>query len=149
MSMDVILLTDVGGVGRRGEVKRVSDGYAMNYLIPRGFAEAATKDRVAKHESARKAEEAKKAAETDALALAVKSLEAKTVTITAKATEKGGLFRAIGKKDIQNAVLTAFGIRVPESAFGELHIKTAGDHEVTVQVVGGKANMTARIEAVK
>ena len=48
--MQIILLQDVGGVGKRHEVKDVADGYALNFLIPRGAAEQATPERLASHE---------------------------------------------------------------------------------------------------
>ena len=91
--MKVIFKKDVGGVGQRGTVKDVSDGYALNFLIPQGLPEQATADKVAAYNK-QTAETAKKSAEKNAeLAAKLRALDGKRVVIKARANEKGHRFR--------------------------------------------------------
>lgn len=101
--MKVIFLKDVKGQGKKGEVKNVSDGYARNYLIPRGLAVEATEGNLKTLEAQKRSEAKRKAQElAEAKALAEK-LEKTTVTIAAKAGEGGRLFGAVTSKQIAEA----------------------------------------------
>src|SRR3989344_1841064 len=102
--MKVILLQDVSGVGQKGSVKDVSDGYALNFLFPKRLAEQATKEKLIAYETERERETEKRAREMEALAGTVQSLEVARIEIVARATEKGGLFKAIGPEDIARAL---------------------------------------------
>ncbi|GAB6933792.1 50S ribosomal protein L9 [Calditerricola satsumensis] len=102
--MKVIFLKDVKGQGKKGEVKNVSDGYARNYLIPRGLAVEATEGNLKTLEAQKRSEAKRKAQElAEAKALAEK-LEKTTVTIAAKAGEGGRLFGAVTSKQIAEAL---------------------------------------------
>ncbi|HEY8341856.1 MAG TPA: 50S ribosomal protein L9 [Calditerricola sp.] len=102
--MKVIFLKDVKGQGKKGEVKNVSDGYARNYLIPRGLAVEATESNLKTLEAQKRSEAKRKAQElAEAKALAEK-LEKTTVTIAAKAGEGGRLFGAVTSKQIAEAL---------------------------------------------
>ena len=98
--MKILFVKDVGGVGQRGVVKDISDGYALNYLIPNGMAIQATPEKVKEHDARAKKEAAAKEAHDSEIHTAIKGLEGAVVTIEAKATEKGGLFKAITAADI-------------------------------------------------
>lgn len=140
--MDVILLADVRGVGRRGDVKRVADGYALNYLIPNKLADFATKEKVAENKKTREAEEKRRLADAEALALAVTSLRGEHVSLVAKATEKGGLFRALVAKDVIAVLEQQKGVKIPVTALsGDVHMKTLGEHRVTIAVPGATAEV--------
>src|SRR3990167_6655082 len=92
-AMKVIMLKDVGGVGQRGALVNVADGYALNFLIPRGAAEQATADKIAQLEK-RRASDAVATAERDREWVAhAERLEAKYVTIIAKANDAGHLYQ--------------------------------------------------------
>ncbi len=110
--MKVILLADVPGQGKRGDVINVADGYARNYLFPRGLACEASEGKL-KEMSARKkalAEREKKLAD-EARALA-RRLEGLTVTIRVKAGEGGKLFGSITGRDIADALAGQEGIEI-------------------------------------
>ena len=98
--MKVIFLQDVKGQGKKGEIKNVSDGYAKNFLLPKGVAVEATNsnlnDTKGKNESI---QYKKDMAEENAHALA-KKLESVTVTLTAKSGDNGKLFGSITAKDV-------------------------------------------------
>ena len=134
--MKVILLQDVRGVGKRGDIKNVADGHAMNFLIPKGLARLADKEAVAeisqkKDEKTKEAERIIKEYQTLKVAL-----EGKTITITKKADEKGSLYAAVGTKEIITA-LKKQKIQLPATLSESLiqfpkPIKNLGIHQGTV-----------------
>jgi large subunit ribosomal protein L9 len=98
--MKVILLKDVKGQGKKGEVKEVSEGYANNFLFAQGLASPATQGTVKVLDNQKKAEQRRKDQEkADAQALGAKLGEL-TIVIKAKAGEGGRLFGAITSKQI-------------------------------------------------
>lgn len=147
--MEIILMDKVANLGNLGDVVRVKDGYARNFLIPQGMAKRANKANIAEFE-ARKAELEKQAAEKLAAAQArAEALNGFTVTIRQKAGVDGRLFGSITNADIAEA-LTAAGhvvakgeVRMPEGPFkavGEylltLSLHTDVTCDITVAVVG-------------
>lgn len=110
--MKVILLKDVKGLGKAGNVINASDGHARNYLIPRGLAKEATVGGIKSLKLQKAAEEKRKAqelAEAKALADKISSL---TVKLKSKSGEGGRLFGSITSKDIAEAVVKQHNIKV-------------------------------------
>ncbi len=107
--MNVILLKEVKNIGKRGEVKAVSDGYAMNFLFPKGLAEAATEKAVARLKSDASRRIAARIAEDEAIHAAAKTLAGARIVIRAKAKSRK-LFGSIGAVEIA-AAIAAKGIR--------------------------------------
>ncbi|MBP1994627.1 50S ribosomal protein L9 [Paenibacillus eucommiae] len=102
--MKVVFLKDVKGQGKKGEVKEVAEGYAINFLIAKGLASPATQGTVKQIDNQKKAEQRKKDQEkVDAEVLGAKLAEL-TVQIKAKAGEGGRLFGAITNKQIAEAL---------------------------------------------
>lgn len=102
--MKVIFLQDVKGQGKKGEVKEVSEGYARNFLLPKGLVQIATTGAAKTLEQMNAAADKKKEREKqEAQALAAK-LSEMTVVIKAKAGEGGRLFGAITSKQIAEAL---------------------------------------------
>jgi large subunit ribosomal protein L9 len=102
--MKVIFLQDVKGQGKKGQVKEVSEGYARNFLLPKGLVQPATAGAEKTQQQMNAAVEKKKEREKqDAQALAAK-LSEMTVVIKAKAGEGGRLFGAITSKQIAEAL---------------------------------------------
>lgn len=142
--MKLIFIKDVGGVARAGTVKEIADGYALNFLIPRGCAVQATPAALEKHAKHMKevGEQHQKA--HDELARLVQSLEGRRVEIRARTTDKGGLFKAISPAD----VVQALGVRVPpEAVHMQDHLKHTGEYPVRVQVADAKATLTVVVSA--
>ncbi len=145
--MKVILLKDVRGVGMHGEVKNVADGYAINKLFPSKMAEPATEEKIAQYTAKKAEHEAAIAKEEEQLANKIKSLNSKKVTITAKATEKGGLFKGIVEKDVAKAILGEHSLEIaPDLITLEEPIKTVGEHTVTVASKSQKSSMTVEVK---
>lgn len=140
--MKVILIKDVGGVGRRGEIRDVADGYALNHLIPHGLVQQATPEKVKSHEAAVQKEAETRAKEQEALVATVKSLENAHIEIFARATEKGGLFKSLGISDIQKAIREQKGGDIPAGAIElDKSIKEIGEHHVELKTAGAKARL--------
>jgi large subunit ribosomal protein L9 len=133
--MEIILMDKVVNLGNLGDVVKVKDGYARNFLIPTGQAKRATKANIAAFEE-RKAELEKQAADKLAAAQArAEKLNGVSVTIAQKAGVDGRLFGSINNVDIASA-LTAQGmdvvkgeVRLPEGPF-----KTVGEYPVTLSL---------------
>ncbi|MEK5059987.1 50S ribosomal protein L9 [Paenibacillus shunpengii] len=102
--MKVIFIKDVKGQGKKGQVKEVSEGYASNFLLPRGLARAATDGNMKTLENQNAAEEKRKQQEKDDAVALGKKLEEATIVLKAKAGEGGRLFGAITSKQIAEAL---------------------------------------------
>jgi len=147
--MKVLLLKDVAKVGQRGTVKEVSDGYALNYLIPNGLAVQATPDKVAAHAAEEKRGAEAREMEMHAIAATIKSLENSRIEIRARATEKGGLFKSITAADIAKAVLDQRRAKLSvETIMLGKPIKEVGEHPITIKASGAEAHIIVAITAV-
>ena len=102
--MKVIFLQDVKGQGKKGEIKEVSEGYARNFLLPKGLVQIATTGAAKSLEQMQAAEGKKKEREKQAAQALAAKLSEMTVVIKAKAGEGGRLFGAITSKQIAEAL---------------------------------------------
>jgi len=133
--MQVILVEDVADKGKAGDAIKVSNGYARNYLLPRGIAILATEAnmKTIEHRKAKFAadraqslEEAKEAAE---------KIDSISVTITSKSGEGGRLFGSITTQDIASALSEQHDVFVDKRKISlEAPIKTTGVHTVEVKI---------------
>lgn len=144
--MKVILTKDVKKLGRAGEVKEVADGYARNFLIARGFAQAATGSAISNAEKVKSqmAEEEKE--RRDALKAIANELEGKKIVIKAKEKD-GKLFGSIGVKDILGEI-QKIAAEVEEGmiVLGS-PIKEVGERELELKLEDGiVAKVTLSIE---
>jgi large subunit ribosomal protein L9 len=132
--MEVILLERVAKLGQMGEVVRVKDGYARNFLLPQGKALRATKDSRAKFESMKVELEARNlAAKGEAEKVGAK-LDGQAFTVIRQAAETGGLYGSVSPRDL-SVLMTEAGFKVERSQIA-LHapIKTIGLHKVPVSL---------------
>lgn len=102
--MIVILNRDVKGTGKAGDIVKVSDGYARNMLIPKGYAKEATEGNVRNLEKQKSMAAEKKAEEKAAAQALAEKVNAASVTIKTKAGEGGRIFGSITSKDIADAL---------------------------------------------
>ena len=98
--MKVVLTADVKNKGKKGDIINVNDGYAMNFLIPKGLAVAATTGAVNETNQKKAAEVARKAKELAAAQAAAEKLNMATVTLFVKCGESGKLFGSVTSKEI-------------------------------------------------
>jgi large subunit ribosomal protein L9 len=147
--MKVILLKDVKGLGKIGEIKDVADGYARNYLIKNKIALEATEGNIKfvkshleelKKKNERKFENAKELKE---------ALEGIVVKIKAKAGDNGRLFGAVTSEDIVEAIKAQHNIDLDKKTIDlESPIKTVGSHLVDVKL-GMNVNAKLKVEIEK
>lgn len=136
--MKVILLADVPKIGRKGELKEVSDGFAKNMLIRKGLAALATKetqDLVAKEEkdkTASKQRAIKKAQEQKS------ELERRTFTVKVKTGDKGQIFGGVHEKDIAAAIYQKTKIELDKANIdSHKSIKQLGEHTINIKLGQG------------
>ena len=133
--MEVILMEDVDRVGHEGDILKVADGYARNYLFPRKLAVAATDGAVRQAQAIKQAvvrREAKTRAEAQELA---KIIEQVTLTFHAKAGEGDRLFGSITSADIVEALAREKGITVDKRKIDlDSPLKELGTHQVAIKL---------------
>ena len=110
--MKLILLEDVKGVGKKGDVVNKNDGYALNFLIPKKLAVEATKSNINDLELKKKAEEKKKKEELEAAQQLAEQLKDNFVKESVKAGENGKVFGSVTNKEIAAALLQQTGIEI-------------------------------------
>jgi large subunit ribosomal protein L9 len=141
--MQVILMKDVEKLGNIGDIVDVANGYARNYLLPRGLAAAMTQAKVQEAQIRKKKEEARRETERKELQTLAKQLSGKELTLGVKATEEGKLFGSIGPALIAQE-LSKEGYPVGESAVTlEENIKECGSYTLTLDL---KHGITAQIK---
>lgn len=127
--MKIILLQHVKGIGRKGEVTEVSDGYAQNALIPKGLAKVATSSEINKLEQSHSAALSKKEKEEKEIIEALNALNGKSIIIKEKLNEKGTLYQTLGLKDIIKAIKNQLGKNITEEVFVEKYaLKEKGEY---------------------
>ena len=146
--MKVILSDDVEKLGHKGDVVTVSDGYARNFLIPKGLALFANKGGLRQAEQMRRAREEQERKIKEAAAARVGRLGASPVYISARAGEEGRLFGSVTKADVARAVEEQLGepldrhlvrlddpIRTLGTHTIEIHLHEEVNAMVTVEVI--------------
>jgi large subunit ribosomal protein L9 len=145
--MKVALLKDISGLGKKNDVKVVSDGYALNFLIPQKSAEVATAGVLAKIELVKKQAEQERKVMEDLLSKNLHTLHDKEVVITREANEKGHLFAAIHKEEISKAAKEELGVDIlPEFITLDKPIKEVGEHKIDLKIHGKSATFTLNIK---
>ncbi|MBX3284020.1 MAG: 50S ribosomal protein L9 [Acidimicrobiales bacterium] len=133
--MRLILRADVDGVGNKGDVVEVTNGYGRNYLLPRGLAFLATAGAEAQAEGMRRARDVKDAAARAQAEEVAKSLVNSPVNLTARVGADDRLFGSITTADIVAAIATQKGVEIDRK---QVHlsepIKTVGTHLVPVKL---------------
>ncbi len=149
--MKVILKQDVKSLGAKDSIVNVSDGYARNYLFPRGLAIEA-KDGVVKEIKMKKeAQQNKKDKELEAAQKLAKKLEDIVLVINAKAGSSGKLFGSITSMELSEKFKEKFNLDVNKKKIHmEDHIKSLGEHSVELRLYPGvTASVTVKVVAEK
>ncbi len=146
-TMKVILLKDTAKLGKRGEVKEVADGYAINVLIRKGDALMATPAELAKWKSKEESKIHKKALATNTFVQLVDKLERTPVVIKGKkADAKGQLFAQVKEADIVGAIFASTQFSVdPKQIIIASTIKSLGKHSVELKQGDQKAKISVEV----
>ena len=132
--MKVILKQDVKGHGKKGELVTVSDGYARNFLFPRGLAaeaDAQAMNELKNKEAAARfhEEQEKKAAKETAQAV-----DGKVLKLTAKAGQGGRLFGSVTAKEVAEELAAQFGVKLDKRKIQMADIKAFGTYEAEIKL---------------
>lgn len=133
--MQVYLLKDVAHVGFAGEIIKVSDGYAKNFLFPRSLAVELTAHNIGQYQAkVRKVENRKEAIATET-SMRAEQIKESVVTISSKTHDNGKLYGAISAQDIVDALAAQCGIKVAKTqVLIDKSIKAIGNHSVTIHL---------------
>lgn len=136
--MIVILMKDVKGTGKAGDVVKVSDGYARNMLLPKGLAKEASDGNIRNLEKQKEIAAAKRAEQKAAAQETAEKLEKITLEIKSKGGESGKLFGSITSKDIADALEKQEKIKIDKKKIDmSSPIKQAGQSTVTIKLFTG------------
>ena len=135
--MKVILLSDVKGKGKKGELVNVSDGYARNFLFPKNLAIEANNAAMSELKSRNEATAHHKQEEIDAAKSTAAKLNGKSVVITAKAGTGGRLFGSVTSKEIADKIEQELGIKVDKKKMTVADIKNYGEYEAVIKLYTG------------
>ena len=140
--MKVILKQDVKNLGKKGELVNASDGYARNYLFPKGLAVEANATAMNDFKNKENAKKYHKAEEIKAAEADAAKLEGKTFKLTAKAGANGRLFGSVNAKDVAAKIKEDLGIDIDKRKIVMDDIKQFGTSEAQIKVYQG---ITARV----
>jgi large subunit ribosomal protein L9 len=132
--MNIILRNKVEGLGQRGDIVEVAEGYARNFLFPKGHAIKASAGAVDQAASMRASRDQKDQSAREAATAIASTLVPKTITVAAKASGEGKLFGSIHATEIVEAIKAQTDIEIDRKAIVVDHIKTTGQHTVTASL---------------
>ncbi len=132
--MKVVLLEDVKGHGKKGELCNVSDGYARNFLFPKKLAVEANATAMNELKNREESKAHHKAEEKKAAEEVAKKINNKEVVVTAKAGSSGKLFGAVTAKEIAAAINQTFGVNIDRRKMQVADIKQFGEYSAEVKL---------------
>ncbi len=135
--MKVILKQDVKGQGKKGELVTVSDGYARNFLFPRGLAAEADSQAMNELRNREESVAYHKKVEKEAALDAAAKLKDKALTIHAKAGSGGRLFGSVTTKEVADALDKQYGVKVDKRKVSMNDIKAFGSYTAEVKLYSG------------
>ena len=133
--MRIVLRSDVANVGKKGDILDVADGFARNFLVPRGLAMKATEGVVAQAAAMRRSRDVKDTREREAAETIARRLVPAVVHIPAKAAAGGRIFGSVTANDVVKAVSEQTGIDLERRRLRlDEPLRTLGVHEVPVKL---------------
>ena len=145
--MKLILTREVAGLGHPGDVVTVKDGYARNFLLPRGSAIVWSNGGESQIAGIRRARQAREIRDKDHANEIKNTLESATLTIKAKVGSTGRLFGSVTEKDIALVIKSATGLDIDRHKIKLVkHVKNLGKHTAKVSLMTGvAANITVNV----
>ena len=146
--MEILLLQDVTGVGKKNDLLVVGDGYALNYLLPHRKALVATPTVRKRYADQIRKRAEEKEQERAIRANAAAALTGKSVTFTKKVTKTGKLYAAINEEHIADAMKAQLGVEFPADAIQmDEHIKATGNFTVKIKIGDGQQALGVVVKA--
>lgn len=136
--MKVIFIKDQPGGGKKGQLKEVSDGYAMNFLIPKGFAQVATTQIISRLEKEAREADAKKNKEKEQAQKLKNEIAKRTFKVAVKVGDRGQVFGGIHEKDVALVISEKMGLNFDKNQVElPVVIKDLGEYIVKLKLSGG------------
>lgn len=135
--MKVILIQDVKGTGKKGDIKEVADGYARNFLLAKGLAQEASAKNLSDLAGKKASEEHRLEVEKQAAQEAAKMINGKKVTAKARAGQGGKLFGSITAGNVADLIGEQLGVKLEKKKVSVGEIKTFGTFEAEVRLMNG------------
>ena len=132
--MDVILKADVKGLGKKGEKVKAPDGYARNFLFPKGLAVEANAQSLTELRNREQSNQHKIDMEIAAANDSKAKLQGKVVKITAKAGNNGKLFGSVTSKEVAAEITKQYGVKVDKRKITMDDIKNFGSYKIEVKL---------------
>lgn len=133
--MQVLLRSDVDGVGRRGDIVTVSAGHARNFLLPKGLAVVATSGAIAQAEQMRRARDARDLADRQSAEAVRTRLAGVTISISARAGNEGRLFGSVTAAEVVAALTAQAGVEIDRKhVVLASPIRSVGEHLVRLDL---------------
>ena len=144
--MKVILKADVKSLGKKGELVNTSDGYARNFLFPKGLAVEANATAMNDFNNKEKAKQYHKAEEIKAANAVKEQIDGKTVKLTAKAGANGKLFGSVTSKDVAEKLNKEFSLDIDKRKIVMQDVKAFGTVQAEVKIYQGiSANIFVQV----
>lgn len=145
--MKVILLKDIKGTGKKDQIIEASDGYARNFLFPKGLAKEANAANVNAIENSQKAQKHRENVEKAEAEEKARKLAGKVLKVTARGAEGGRLYGSVTSQELAEALDKQYGVKVEKRRIESANIRNAGEYKVSVWLYAGiKVEMTAVVE---
>lgn len=145
--MKVILLKDIKGTGKKDQIIEASDGFARNFLFPKGLAREASATNLNAIENAKAAQKHREDVERAKAEETHKALSGKAIKIVARGAEGGRLYGSVTAQEIADELFKQYGVKVEKRRIDVANIRNAGDFTVSVWLYAGiTAEMTAKVE---
>ena len=145
--MKVILLKDIKGTGKKDQIIEASDGFARNFLFPKGLAREASATNLNAIENAKAAQKHREDVERAKAEETRKALAGKAIKIVARGAEGGKLYGSVNAQEIADELFKQYGVKVEKRRIDVANIRNAGDFTVSVWLYAGiTAEMTAKVE---
>lgn len=146
--MKVILLKDVKGTGKQGDIKEVADGFARNFLLSKGLAVEASAKNLSDLAGKKSSQAHKAEVELQNAKKSACDIDGKTVTIKLKASSNGKLFGSVTAANVAEAIKAQYGVEVEKKKISlKSEIKAFGSYEAEVRFKSGVSAIT-KIEVV-
>lgn len=146
--MKVILIKDVPKVGKKFEVKNVSDGYARNFLLANKLAQVATDENIKKINALKDQDRVQKEIKEKLLLASIKDLKDSFLIIKAKSNKDGHLFAGLKRSDIVSAVRNDLKVSLSEEdVLMDRPIKDVGIHDVVISLLNQKLHLQVKVES--
>ena len=145
--MKVILLKDIKGTGKKDQIIEASDGFARNFLFPKGLAREASATNLNAIENAKAAQKHREDVERAKAEETRKALAGKAIKIVARGAEGGKLYGSVTAQEIADELFKQYGVKVEKRRIDVANSRNAGDFTVSVWLYAGiTAEMTAKVE---